>query len=383
MKTISIHTMVLGGILAATLLGGCNKATSPESTHAPEVEVADVISKEINLWDEFNGRVSAVQTVDIRPRVTGYITQLAYTEGREVQQGDLLFVIDQRLYKAALASAEAQLERARASVHLSKIQDERAQSLAAMKAASQEDADIKKTAYEQSVSDLHAAEAAVQTAMLNLEYTKVYSPIRGRTSRAMITMGNLAVADQTILTTVVSQDPVYVYFNPDEHSFLRYRNILKRKGAESPLDAHIGLANDPGFPYLGKVSFIDNQVDPATGTIRARAVVRNPDRVFTPGLFARVQFSDGEHTSALLLDDKAVLTDQNRKYVYVLGSGNKAIRKDIKPGRLVDGLRVINSGLLPQDKVIVTGLHQIYASGTLVTPRPAKRPAANPELPNR
>jgi multidrug efflux system membrane fusion protein len=383
MKTTPIRTLAIGGLLTSIMMAGCNKAPSVVTATAPDVGVAEVISRNITLWDEFNGRVSAVQTVEVRPRVTGYITQLAYTEGSDVQQGDLLFVIDQRPYKAALASAEAQLERARASVHLSKIQDERAQTLVATKATSQEDADIKKTAYEQSLSDLHAAEAADQTAMLNLEYTKVYAPIHGRTSRAMITVGNLAVADQTILTTVVSQDPVYVYFNPDEHSFLSYRNNLNRKKDDSPLEAHIGLADDQGFPHIGKVTFIDNQVDPATGTIRARALVRNPDRIFTPGLFARVQFSDGQQTPALLIDDKAVLTDQNRKYVYVLGPGNKAFRKDIKPGRLVDGLRIIDAGLSPQDKIIVAGLHQIFASDTLVTPHKSARPSATLGLTSR
>ena len=216
---------------------------------------------------------------------------------------------------------------------------------------------------------MRAAEAAVATAQLNLGFTEVRSPIAGRVSRAMLTVGNLAQADQSVLTSVVSQDPVYVYFQPDEQTFLRYAE-LARKGerAKSANAVRVGLATDTGYPYAGTVNFVNNQVDPATGTINLRAVVPNRNRVFTPGLFARVQLEGSPEFTALLIDDKAVMTDQDRKYAYVIGSENKVTRKDLVLGGLIDGLRVVRSGLDAHDKVIVGGLQKIFAPNTPVKP---------------
>ena len=213
-------------------------------------------------------------------------------------------------------------------------------------------------------------EAAVATAQLNLGFTEVRSPIDGRTGRAMITAGNLAQADATVLTTVVSMDPVYVDFEGDESTWLRY-NELARKGERTELRnaVRVGLANEDGYPHRGIVDFVDNRVDAATGTIHARAVLANPDHALTPGLFARVQLEGAAASDAMLVDDKAVLTDQDRKYVYVLGAGDKALRKDIVPGRVVDGLRVVASGLDAQDKVIVAGLQKVFFPGMPVQPR--------------
>ena len=214
---------------------------------------------------------------------------------------------------------------------------------------------------------MRAAEAAVATAKLNLDFTEVRSPIAGRVSRALLTVGNLVQADQSLLTSVVSQDPVYVYFQPDEQTFLRYSE-LARKGerARSDNPVRVGLANSQGYPYTGTVNFTNNQIDAATGTINLRAVVPNAERVFTPGLYARVQLQGSAEFKALLIDDKAILTDQDRKYVYVVGPQNQATRKDITLGGLIDGLRVVQSGLDANDKVIVAGLLKIFAPGTPV-----------------
>jgi multidrug efflux system membrane fusion protein len=213
------------------------------------------------------------------------------------------------------------------------------------------------------------AQAAVAVAKLNLEFTEVRAPIAGRVSRAMLTIGNLAVADQTLLTSMVSQDPVYVYFDPDEHSYLRYgAQARQRKGSAAALKVRVGLADEADFSHVGTVDFIDNQVNPATGTIQARARLSNADRVFTPGLYARVEYAGGSETQVILINDKAVLTDQNRKYVYVLGPDNKALRKDVELGGMSDGLRVVQAGLVAGDKVIVAGMQRIYFPGAPVAP---------------
>jgi multidrug efflux system membrane fusion protein len=335
----------------------------------PSVNVATVASKPIQEWDQFNGRVSAIDTVELRARVSGYVDRVAYKEGDDVKKGDVLFVIDKRPYQDALASAEAQLTRARATASLALAQDRRAQALIGGKAISVEEFETRHAAYEQSNADVRAAEAAVATARLNLGFTEVRSPIDGRAGRALLTVGNLAQADQTLLTTVVSQNPMYVYFDADEHSYLRYLERAKQgTGTGVAQKVQIGLANEDGFPHAGTVNFLDNQVDSTTGTIRARAVVPNPDHLLTPGLYAHVQFPGGQRHSAMLIDDKAVLTDQDRKYVYVLGPGDKALRKDVTLGRLIDGLRVVDAGLKDGDRVIVSGLQKIYYPGQVVKP---------------
>jgi multidrug efflux system membrane fusion protein len=223
---------------------------------------------------------------------------------------------------------------------------------------------------------VHEAESAVATAELNLSFTELRSPIDGKTSRAELTRGNLAQADQTVLTTVVSQDPVYVYFDCDEQSYLRFQErVHRRSGVSSANPVRVALANETGFPHAGRINFLDNEVNPSTGTIRARVILPNPDHLFTPGLYARVQLESTGTAQALLVDDKAILTDQDRKYVYVLGAGSTAQRKDIQIGPLVDGLRIVQSGLGPDDKVIVSGLQKIFYPGVPVT---AKESAMEP-----
>lgn len=353
------------------LLGATGALTDDKSLASPvapaQVDVAPVLAKRIRLWDEYNGRITAVETVEIRSRVSGYVTAVAYKEGDEVRKGDLLFSIDPRPYKAALNSATAQLQRARAAAALAKSREERGRKLLPSHAVSQEEVDVRHTTYAQSEADVLNAEAAVDLAQLNLEYTQVRAPIGGRAGRAMLTVGNLASADQTLLTTMVSQDPVYVDFDPDEQSYIRY-SADARRDAGNTLAVRVALAGEEKFAHKGMVDFQDNQVDRATGSIRMRARLPNPDRALTPGLYARVQVSSGREAEAILIDDKAILTDQDRKYVYVLGTDNTAQRKDIQLGRKSDGLRVVESGLMPGDKIIIGGLQRIYSSGTPVKP---------------
>jgi multidrug efflux system membrane fusion protein len=368
------------GLLVVLVMAGCSSQAEPNAAPPPpEVSVAQVLNKSVSEWDEFTGRVSAVETVDLRPRVSGYVERVAFQEGQEVHKGDLLFVIDQRRYQAQLAQAQAELERAHAESRLAKAQDVRAQTLVEAKAISREEFETRRAATTQGDAAVRAAEAAVANAQLDLQFTQVRAPIDGRAGRALVTIGNLAQADATLLTTVVSQDPVYVYFESDEQSFLRYQE-LARKGerAESKNPVRVGLANEQGYPHEGTVDFVDNQVDSKTGTIHARAVLRNPDRVFTPGLFARVQLEGSSQFKALLIDDKAVLTDQDRKYVYVLGPKNAATRKDVVLGRMVDGLRVVSSGLAPTDKVIVHGVQKVFFPGMPVSPKTIAMGAPEP-----
>jgi membrane fusion protein, multidrug efflux system len=360
---------VTGMITTALLISGCNKKPDPASTSpAPSVEVARVTQQAVKTWDSFNGRVSATDTVSILPRVGGYITRVAYREGSEVKKGDLLFVIDQRPYRTALDSARAQLERARASLALASQQDLRAQQLLKSSAVSKEEAEQKRAARDQSLADVHTAESAVAAATLNLEFTEVRSPINGRTGRAQLTLGNLAVADQSELTSVVSQNPVYVYFDPDEHSYLNYLKTLKTVSGTS---VRIGLANDETLPYVGELNFLDNQVNATTGTVRARATVDNSERLLTPGLYAKVQLSVGDPAPAILVPDRAILTDQDKHYVYVLSADNTAQKRYIETGQLIDKQRVITSGLERNNTIIVSGLHALHADGTAVTPQVA------------
>jgi multidrug efflux system membrane fusion protein len=369
--TVRAGTLATVVVLAAFASAACSPSEAQTAPPPPpEVDAAQVVSRAARQWDEFTGRIAATDAVEVRARVSGYIERIAFKEGDEVTAGALLFVIDPRPYRAAYDSAVAQLERARATAQLAQTQDQRAQVLVGADAISRDEADTRRAGLSQTGADVRAAEAAVATVQLNLGFTEVRSPIAGRVSRAMLTVGNLAQADQSVLTSVVSQDPVYVYFQADEQTFLRYAE-LARKGerAKSANAVRVGLATDTGYPYAGTVNFVNNQVDPATGTINLRAVVPNRNRVFTPGLFARVQLEGSPKFTALLIDDKAVMTDQDRKYVYVVGPENKATRKDLALGGLIDGLRAVRSGLDTQDKVIVGGLQKIFAPNTPVTPK--------------
>ena len=351
-------------------LMGCKQEPGTKAPSPVAVEVAAVVPKPIRLSDEFNGRVASINSVEVRARVTGYVDKVVYREGDSVKQGDLLFIVDPRPYRDALESAKASLERERAAAAFAGIQSKRAQALNASNAISLEEYQNRDSNLSQSTARVHEAEAAVATAELNLSFTEVRSPVDGRTSRAQLTRGNLTQADQTVLTTVVSQDPLYVYFDCDEQSYLRFQERAHRgNGVSSSNPVHVALANETGFPHVGRIDFLDNELNPSTGTIRARVILPNSDHLLTPGLYARIQLESTGTVQALLVDDKAILTDQNQQYVYVVGSGNVAQRKDVVTGGMADGLRLIQSGLAPGDRVIVSGLQQIYFPGAPITPK--------------
>lgn len=360
----------LGAILLSMLLVGCDNSVAQNAAPpAPAVNAADVVVKSISQWDSFNGRIEAVESVQLRPRVSGYIDKVNFTDGQEVKKGEVLFTIDDRTYRAALEQAQATLERAKTQASLARSEANRTDKLINTNLVSREEWEQRRAAAIQAQADIRAAQAAVDAAQLNLDFTKVTAPIDGRASRALITSGNLVTAGDSasVLTTLVSQKTVYVYFDVDESTYLHYQNLARSgQGASSnhtALPVEIGLAGEEGYPHQGKVDFLDNQLAPSTGTIRMRALLDNAQRQFTPGLFARVRLPGSAEFQATLIDDKAVLTDQDRKYVYIVDKEGKAQRRDITPGRLADGLRIVQQGLKPGDKVIVDGLQKVFMPG--------------------
>jgi multidrug efflux system membrane fusion protein len=326
------------------------------------VDVSVVAQREISPSDELTGRIEAIHDVEVRSRVSGYVTAVDYREGSEVSRGAALFTIDARPYRAVLAHAIADLARAQARVSLARADSERAEKLVAASVISRVQHDSTTSTAAQAVADVEAAEATVDAARLDVEFTQVRAPLPGRTGQALVSVGDYVASGPapTLLTTVVSVDPVYVTFTTDEHTFLRFAS-----GAQGAA-VGVGLGDEPGYPHTGKIDFIDNRVDAATGTIRLRAIVPNPDKRLTPGLYARVQLGEGKPIKAIVIDDKAVLTDQDRKYVYVLSPSNSVERRDITPGRIVEGLRVVSAGLKSGDRVIVNGTQKIFPGGKAV-----------------
>jgi RND family efflux transporter MFP subunit len=349
--------------LAALTLGRAKEPVVQPQLQA--VTVANVAERQVAEWDEFTGRLQAVDQVEIRPRVSGYIKRVAFDEGKEVKKGEVLFEIDPRPYEAELARAQAQLEQARSAASLAKSEVQRAGKLVEMQAISREEFDSRKSAEVQGGAQVRAAEAAVETARLNLEWTRVRSPIAGRVSNAAVTAGNLVQAgstDGSPLTTVVSLDSMYLYFDSDEQTYLRYASRGKNAGSNwrnARLPVFLSLANESGYPHEGRLDFVDNQIDPRTGTIRTRAVFSNRSRALTPGLFARVKLVGSEKTNAILVRDAAIGTDQDRKFVLVVGPGDTLVYRPVVPGRLSDGLRIITSGLEAGDRVVVNGLMRV------------------------
>ncbi|RMA89270.1 MULTISPECIES: efflux RND transporter periplasmic adaptor subunit [Enterobacter] len=366
----NFHLNALGVMLLSVLLVGCDNSVAQNAAPpAPAVSAADVVVKSISQWDSFNGRIEAVESVQLRPRVSGYIDKVNYTDGQEVKKGEVLFTIDDRTYRAALEQAQANLARAKTQASLAQSEANRTDKLVNTNVVSREEWEQRRSAATQAQADIRAAQAAVDAAQLNLDFTKVTAPIDGRASRALITSGNLVTAGDTasVLTTLVSQKTVYVYFDVDESTYLHYQNLARSgQGASSnhtALPVEIGLTGEEGYPHQGKVDFLDNQLTPSTGTIRMRALLDNAQRQFTPGLFARVRLPGSAEFKATLIDDKAVLTDQDRKYVYIVDKEGKAQRRDITPGRLAGGLRIVRQGLNPGDKVIVEGLQKVFMPG--------------------
>ena len=356
---------ILLSMLGLLALEGCSKAPPPASG-PPEVTVAKVISKRIKDWDEYTGRFQAVDTVEIRPRVSGYVDQRLFHEGQFVKKDDVLVIIDPRPYQADYDRAKAGLELAKSQQELAKLEAVRVQKLKDSGAVSREELDERLSTLNQQQASVAAAKAALDNAALQLSFTKVRAPVDGRVSREEVTRGNLVTGGNnggTLLTTIVSVDPIYVYFEGDENAYLHYNELARQGQRPSSRDARnpvrVGLANEEGFPHEGYMDFVDNQLDVRTGTIRARAVLENKQNQFTPGMFARVQLLGSGEYDAILIEDRAVGTDQSQSFVLVLGPENKLEYRAIQPGRLVEGMRIVRQGLKPDDVVVVSGLQRV------------------------
>ena len=370
------HSFILlaAASVAALILSGCarNEAAEPKAAPLPQVSVAPVISRKVTEFDELTGRFEAVERVEIRPRVSGYISSVNFTEGSEVKKADVLFVIDPRPYVAERDKARAGLAQARSQLVLAKSERDRATSLLAQHAISQEEYDTRTAGREQAQANVEAAQAALDAADLNVTFTRVTAPISGRISRALVTSGNFVTNGQTPLTTLVSLDPIYVSFDGDEQEYLKYTKVARDPARGSSRDAHspvlVGLADESGYPHQGVMVFVDNALDPTTGTIRSRALLDNHDRVFTPGLFARIKLMGSAQHEAVLVNDSAIGTDQTVRYVLVLSAGNKVEYRPVQLGPVVDGLRVVQSGLAPGETIVVNGLQRVRP-GAQVAPQ--------------
>ena len=362
---------------APLLLTACDPqaaqaAAAAEVPAGPEVSVAEVLERQITNYQEFTGRIEAVERVDLRPRVSGYIESVAFREGAEVNKGDVLFVIDQRPYDAELKRSRAELARAESAMRQAQSEHERAVKLLALRALSQEEFDARTAGIEKAAADVQAAHAAVDAAELDLSFTKVRAPISGVVGRAEVTAGNFVASGQTLLTLLVSIDPVYVRFEGDEATYLRQARYTRQEDAKAQANQQqpvwVGLSNEEGYPHQGQLVFTDNELDAQTGTISARARLSNRDRLFTPGLFARVRLGEGATHSAILIDDRAVGTDQTRRFVYVVKPDNSLEFRQVELGALHEGLRVVRAGLEPGERIVVNGLMRVRP-GITVTPQ--------------
>jgi membrane fusion protein, multidrug efflux system len=369
--------------MAAVLLSACGGGGPPEFP-PPDVSVATVVQRAITEWDDYTGRVEAVDSVEIRPRVAGYLAGVHFREGALVDTGDLLFTIDDREYVAAVAAARADLARGEARAAVARQELARAEQLIEARAVSQGELEARQAEQRQAEADVLAARARLTQAELDVSFTRIRAPVAGRAGEARVKPGNLLNPGETLLTTIVSVDPVYVSFEGDERAYLRYQRIAREGGRPSSRDARnpvlVGLASEQGYPHRGEMDFVDNALNPSTGTIRGRAVVPNPEGILTPGLFARVRLLGASRDNALLIHEQALLTDQDRRYVYVLGEGNVALRRDVVLGPQVEGLRVVEQGLAAGDRVIVNGVRRIFFPGQPVNPRevPMDQPDAAP-----
>ena len=359
--------LVVLSLAAGAVAAGCARpAAQPAEPPPPKVSVAKVVYRDVTEWDEFTGRLEAVNTVSVRPRVSGYVSAVRFREGAIVRKGDLLFQIDPRPFQAEADRLKAELVRARATVQRTNSEAQRAERLTAQDAMSREENDRRASFAQEATAQVDAVAAALRAAELNLEFTRVAAPITGRVSRAVTTEGNLVSSgpgEATLMTTVVSLDPIYAVFDVDEQSFLRYGVLTsagKRASArEAGLGIQMALAGEQDFPHAGKMNFLDNQVDPATGTIRARAVFTNGDSALTPGLFVRLRVPGTKSSGGTLVRDGAVGTDLDKRFVYVVGSDKTITQRAVTLGPNLDGLRLVRSGLANGDLIVVNGLQRV------------------------
>jgi RND family efflux transporter MFP subunit len=365
--------------LVACISAGCSRyAAQGPASAPPTVMVSYPLQREVTDYAEYTGRTAAVDSVEVRARVSGYLEKINFKEGTLVKKGEVLFEIDPRPFQALVDSSKAQLAGDEALAKKAKLDNTRNKTVAKTPGAvSQQDLDLSQAVEDQAVAQVEKSKASLDTNQLNLGFTKVLSPIDGRVSRYNLTVGNLVVADQTLLTTIVSVDPMYVYFDVDEHMVLEVRKMIRAGKVKSAREINwpvfLSLADEQGFPHEGTINFVDNQVSPRTGTLRLRAVFANPNEVLTPGFFGRVRVPVGPPYKALLVSDRAIDTEQGQKILYVVDKDNKVAVRPVRTGLLHDKLRVIQDGIQPGDRVVVNGLQQVR-QGSAVEPKLVEMP---------
>jgi len=367
------YTAGLALIVALVALAGCSKPhAQPAAPAAPPVSVAAALELEVVDTVDFPGRIEAVESVEVRARVNGYLQSVHFRPGARVKKGELLFVIDPRPFEAELARAEASLANTRAQLELARTELARQEQLLEERATSRREYEDAAARLRQFDAQIRANQASVETARLSLAYTRITAPVDGRAGKAEITAGNLVQGEgpnSPALTTVVSMNPVYAAFEADEASYLKFVS------SRETLSVSVGLANEQGFPHRGRIEFVDNRVDPQSGTVRMRAVLDNREGRFTPGLFARVRLGDTDSPrKAVLVADRAIGTDQSKRFVLVVNGENKAEYREVRIGRVIEGLRVIESGLQAGEVIVVNGLQRVRP-GAPVTPQPVQMAA--------
>jgi RND family efflux transporter MFP subunit len=370
---LTLPALALGALL--TLCIGCGRTTAQQNPPAPSVTVAPVEQKEMVEWDEFTGRTEPVESVEVRPRVSGYVQEVLFQSGQLVKKGDVLFVIDPRWHQAAFDQRQAEFEQAKVRLENARRESDRTAQLLANKAISTEDADARVARFQEAKAALLATQAARDAVKLDLEYTQVRAPINGRVSRALWTEGNYVsgvTGTTTLLTTIVSVSPIYVYADIDEDTLLRFNTLARADKLETDGDGRIPvelqLADEQDFPHQGHIESFDNRLDPNTGSILLRAVFPNHDGRMVPGLFARIRVPLSGRHPALLVSERAVGTDQAQKYVLTLTETNTVAYQSVMLGPVIDGKRIVRSGLQAGQTIVVNGLQRVRA-GMPVTPQ--------------
>ncbi|MGR8981021.1 MAG: efflux RND transporter periplasmic adaptor subunit [Gammaproteobacteria bacterium] len=350
------------------MLAGCNNHSGEKvqktPPNLPSVTIAQPLAQDVTEWDEFTGRIEAVSSVDVRARVSGYLEKVKFKAGENVKKGDLLFVIDPKPFAALLNHAGAELDRARARLELAKNDLERAERLFRAKAISEEEYDARSKGLREAEAAAQSAQANVVTARLNLDFTKIRAPIDGRIGRELITEGNLVSgggADATLLTFIVTTDPVYVYVDADERSVLKYRRLAQQSGGvgagETPV--RLAVADETDFPHQGRLDYISPREDTATGTVTLRGVFPNPDGLLSPGFFARIRVRGSAPYPAILLPDRAIATDQAQRFVWVVNKENQTEYRPVVLGARIGRSRVIKQGITPDEWVVIDGLQKL------------------------
>jgi RND family efflux transporter MFP subunit len=383
-----------GAALAILFLAGaCSGAPTEQAPPPPNVTVSTPLEREVVDWDEYVGRFEAVEDVELRPRVSGTVERVMFTDGQNVSRGQALFTIDRRPYEAAAGQARAQVSRASAMLANARTELARAKRLLDVEAISREEYETKLANVRTAQADVEAGRAALRAAELDLGFTTVRSPISGRVSDRRVSKGNFVAAGETVLTRVVSYDPIWFSFDGAESFYLKYmrqdRSGERGSSRNTPNPVEVQLADESGYNWRGRMDFVDNAIDTDSGTIRAHAVIPNPDGFLTPGMFGRARLLGSGTYRAMLVPDEAIATDQTRKLVYVVAKENKVAPRVIETGPVVEGLRVVKKGLAATDLVIVNGIDRIQP-GMVVTPRkvpmkpraentaPVSRPASAP-----